>query len=457
MSQPQEIYISLISHTNVGKTSMTRTLLRKDVGEVRDEPHVTTKNEAYLFLESADARLFLWDTPGFGDIRKVLERVKREGGATAWLRHHLVDRLTQRALFCSVEALKHIRADADLVIYLVNGAENPEFAGYPHLEMELLSYFKKDVLIVVNQVSHDLDSDTKSENRLYRDKWVQNWKTFMQRFPFVVDVIPLDAHHPIPKMERKLLESFSSYVKEEKRAACRSLVRETLEQQRYEQQHCTEAAWRVLTFACHQAQPPSEDEKGDFEKMQRDLSQQMSVFTQTLMKTCRMSMADQAVLKTELADLENRQNLISEKKAGLWSGLLTGAISGLTADIMSGGLSFGGGALLGGLSGWLAAYYGSKGVNQLFKQGKKDLKWSNAFLVELTMSLSALYLRVLHHGRARGVIYFSEQKETEYWFSKLLARKDEISELIDSMVYSTDCEESRRRFESLFRDLPNIF
>ena len=35
------IALSLISHTNAGKTTLARTLLGRDVGEVRDAPHVT--------------------------------------------------------------------------------------------------------------------------------------------------------------------------------------------------------------------------------------------------------------------------------------------------------------------------------------------------------------------------------------------------------------------------------
>jgi hypothetical protein len=39
--------LSLISHTNVGKTTLARTLLRRDVGEVRDAEHVTTEATAW--------------------------------------------------------------------------------------------------------------------------------------------------------------------------------------------------------------------------------------------------------------------------------------------------------------------------------------------------------------------------------------------------------------------------
>ena len=60
------IALSLISHTNAGKTTLARTLLARDVGEVRDAPHVTTEAASYPLVETPDGdALILWDTPGF--------------------------------------------------------------------------------------------------------------------------------------------------------------------------------------------------------------------------------------------------------------------------------------------------------------------------------------------------------------------------------------------------------
>ena len=64
----QTVSLSLVSHTNVGKTTLARTLLQRDIGEVRDEAHVTERAESQLWIESpAGDRLLLWDTPGFGE------------------------------------------------------------------------------------------------------------------------------------------------------------------------------------------------------------------------------------------------------------------------------------------------------------------------------------------------------------------------------------------------------
>ena len=46
------IALSLISHTNAGKTTLARTLLQRDVGEVRDAPHVTEFSEDHLLLRT---------------------------------------------------------------------------------------------------------------------------------------------------------------------------------------------------------------------------------------------------------------------------------------------------------------------------------------------------------------------------------------------------------------------
>ena len=48
------IEIALISHTNAGKTTLARTLLGRDIGEVRDAPHVTQEATPYPLLATPD-------------------------------------------------------------------------------------------------------------------------------------------------------------------------------------------------------------------------------------------------------------------------------------------------------------------------------------------------------------------------------------------------------------------
>ncbi|MCB1208630.1 MAG: 50S ribosome-binding GTPase, partial [Verrucomicrobiales bacterium] len=137
------VTLSLISHTNAGKTTLARTLLRRDVGDVQDAPHVTLFNESHTLIETADETLRLWDTPGFGDSTRLLKRLQREKNPVMWFLSQAWDRFTDRPLWCSQQALKNVRDDADVVLYLVNAGEPPEVAGYIPAEMEILSWVGK--------------------------------------------------------------------------------------------------------------------------------------------------------------------------------------------------------------------------------------------------------------------------------------------------------------------------
>ena len=70
---PVQIQFALISHTNNGKTTLARTLVGVDVGEVRDAAHVTIFAESPTLLTTPRGDgLQLWDTPGFGDSVRLL-------------------------------------------------------------------------------------------------------------------------------------------------------------------------------------------------------------------------------------------------------------------------------------------------------------------------------------------------------------------------------------------------
>ena len=73
-SSPQSIALSLVSHTNVGKTTLARTLLNQTIGEVRDEAHVTDQADDYQLIATGQGdRLVLWDIPGFGDSARLTD------------------------------------------------------------------------------------------------------------------------------------------------------------------------------------------------------------------------------------------------------------------------------------------------------------------------------------------------------------------------------------------------
>ncbi len=111
------VRLSLVSHTNAGKTTLARTLLGRDVGEVRDAPHVTEFAEMHVLLKSdAGDELQLWDTPGFGDSVRLARRLKQGESPLGWFLSEVWDRWRDRGFWASQQALRHVRDDSDLVL-----------------------------------------------------------------------------------------------------------------------------------------------------------------------------------------------------------------------------------------------------------------------------------------------------------------------------------------------------
>ena len=150
---PEIVSLSLVSHTNAGKTTLARTLLGRDIGEVRDAPHVTEFADAHVLVEtSAGDRLLLWDTPGFGDSVRLVRRLRQSEHPIGRFLSEVWDRWKDRPFWASQQAIRNTRDEADVLLYLVNASESIEAAGYVQPEMELLGWIGKPVVVLVNQL-----------------------------------------------------------------------------------------------------------------------------------------------------------------------------------------------------------------------------------------------------------------------------------------------------------------
>ena len=123
---PARIELVLISHTNVGKTTLARTLLGQDVGEVRDAAHVTQDSASHRLLGTPEGdELILWDTPGLGDSARLVRRLAGASNPIGWFLSQVWDRWTDRPFYLSQQAMRATREHADVVLYPVNATEAP--------------------------------------------------------------------------------------------------------------------------------------------------------------------------------------------------------------------------------------------------------------------------------------------------------------------------------------------
>src|SRR3984885_14411975 len=179
--------ISLLSHTNVGKTTLARTLLRQDIGEVGDRAHVTEVAESHVLIESPQGdSLILWDTPGFGDSTRVLKRLQQGDKPIGWFLSRVWDRFADRPFWCSQQAMHNARETSDVVLYVVNAGESPSSVGYVDAELRILGWIGKPVILLLNQLGPPRDAAQSQAD-------VAQWEAHVAQYKWIETVLPFDA------------------------------------------------------------------------------------------------------------------------------------------------------------------------------------------------------------------------------------------------------------------------
>ena len=452
-----DVVLSLVSHTNAGKTTLARTLLGTDVGEVRDAPHVTEFADGHDLVVTPDGdRLRLWDTPGFGDSARLLRRLQASAQPLGWFMSAVWDRWRDRPFWLTQQALRHVQADSDVLLYLVNATEAPAAAGYVAPEMDLLAWVGKPVLVLLNQLGAPRAPAAEAAD-------VDAWRQHLQRWPGVLGVLPLDAFARCWVHETALLQAVQQVLVGDKAgdtAGDKAAAMQRLAAAWQARRQATfdaamqELAQSLARTAC--ARQPLDDGQGRFVESLRQMGGalgQMARRMSRMSSVSRVSRASRvnsagaaeddsagaaatmtpaqralaAALDTEVAASTGRllalhglagraQGEILQRVAGqfaqvqhvpegqaaLWGGAVTGALAGLKADIVSGGLTLGGGMLAGALIGALGAAGLARGINVVRGTDQSWLRWSDDALGTITDAALLRYLAVAHFGRGRG-------------------------------------------------------
>jgi hypothetical protein len=95
--------------------------------------------------------------------------------------------------------------------------------------------------------------------------------------------------------------------------------------------------------------------------------------------------------------------------SAILGGLASGAAGGLAADLAAGGLTLGGGMLIGSILGALGAGSAARGYNIARGEQTNSARWSEEAFAGFVRSALLRYLAVAHFGRGRG-----EWEESEH-------------------------------------------
>jgi GTPase SAR1 family protein len=473
---PATIALSLISHTNAGKTTLARTLLQRDVGTVRDAPHVTEFSEDHLLLTSAAGdELRLWDTPGLGDSVRLVRRLQRQGGAIGWFLTEVWDRWRDRSFWYTQQALRHVHDQAQVVLYLVNAAESPEAAAYVEAEMALLAWLDKPVLVLLNQLGAPRGGDEEARE-------VERWRRHLQPLRTGVQVLPMDAFARCWVQELALLRAVESMLVGDAREAMArlthawqqgrkatfaramdvlvaSLARIACARQRVEGAHGLAERVKRLAARLGPLVGGSGDSDDPVEQARAALAAQLDddvrASTTELLALHGIEGQAQGEILARVATQFDVQTRVPEGKAAVLAGVLSGALAGLKADVATGGLTMGGGLLAGGLLGALGGAGLARGINVMRGGGPPSVGWSADALTPMVEAALLRYLAVAHFGRGRG--QWVEGEAPSFWrdvvVEAIAPLHDELRALWQSRTTQVDASGDVERIAAGLRPL----
>ncbi len=414
---PASVSLSLVSHTNAGKTTLARTLLGQDIGEVRDAPHVTEFADVHTLVETEGGeRLCLWDTPGFGDSIRLVKRLRGAERPIVRFLSEAWDRWRDRPFWASQQAVRNMQEEADAMLYLVDASQSPEAAAYVTPEMELLGWIGKPVVVLLNQLGPPRAGGDADEARGQRA---------LGAFPVVRAVLPLDAfarcwvqestlfaavEQALPPERRPLMERLRAAWRARSnatfaaamRAIAESLARSALATEMLPERGDLRARLRQAGAALGLGKADDTPAVRAQQALGEHLADEVRANTLALIGLHGLSgTAERAVLDRLQAAYDTRVRL-DETQAAAWGGALTGALVGLKADVLSGGMTLGGGLITGGILGALGSAGVARAVNLVRGTDRSFVAWNVETLDALVEAALLRYLAVAHFGRGRG-------------------------------------------------------
>lgn len=424
------IQFALISHTNNGKTTLARTLTGVDIGEVRDAAHVTVFAESHVLLATPQGdTLQLWDTPGFGDSVRLMKRLGSSGNPVGWFLREVLDRYRDRPFWLSQQALRTARDAADVVLYLVNSSEHPKDAGYLPSEMKILEWLGKPVVVLLNQMGAPRPA---ADEHAEQARWQQH----LDQYAVVRDVLPLDAFARCWVHERVFYDAVGKLVEPARQTGYGRLFAswETTNALRFNQAMQLSAQQLLVSAQDHEAVGEGDGKtllksalkvvgigKGSEQQRQEKamaslvarLNLGLSDTTSQLLALHKLDPSEAARINARVRENFSVRAPIDKAQAGLLGAVISGAATGLSADLVAGGLTLGAGALLGSIVGALTFAGAAWGFNSSTDRSAPTMQFTDEFLRTLVVASVLRYLAVAHFGRGRG--NFVEGEAPAFW------------------------------------------
>ena len=439
----QTITLSLISHTNAGKTTLARTLLYKEIGKVDDREHVTDISEAYELTRTSKGEVLrLYDTPGFGDTLRLWKRIKRSDTLLFGFLDKVWDRLRDRPLWFSQQAMLNVRDHADVVLYLVDTSVEPETAGYIEPEMKILQWLDKPIMVLLNQMGSPKPSSVE-------EREVNRWRHHFRSISNDTRVIAFDAFARCWVQEDILWKEIVELLPANQRLLMENCIASLNERNEERFQKAMSHLGRVLgKIFCDRETLPS---RGFLKNLGDTLASKKSAEEKAAF---RLKERTEKMLRDALTEIIHVYELPGEAKEKIsseagtntektadkstWAiggSVLSGALSGLAADFAAGGMTFGGGMVLGAILGASGGALLATGINTIKGKHEDYVEWNAEKADHFVRGAILYYLAVAHYGRGRGE--WRETKRPGFWRDAVIRMTSRLHKDIETAVNRT--------------------
>ena len=340
----QTLSLAVVGHTNTGKTSLMRTLLRDSrFGEVKNAA-ATTRHVAQAALgDGVETWLYLHDTPGLEDAGGVLDWLEENTSP----QHEGIERLqqfldspaAQNEWAQEAKVLRQVLA-SDAALYVVDAREDvlPKYKD----ELTVLSWCAKPVMPVFNFI-HGQNMD--------------EWQTLLARRSLHVssrfDTVAFDFSG-----EMVLWQQLATLLGQPPALSALTAFRQQEWQQLERQAYVLVAQFLVDAAACVRQFEDKSRSQAVLEEMQAAVAAHESSLHQQLFALYRFYYSDADIQGQQVLRAFRQNPFDAEllKDYGIRTGkaAATGALLGLGVDALTLGTALGLGATIGGELGGLA-------------------------------------------------------------------------------------------------------
>ncbi|WP_397379225.1 DUF3482 domain-containing protein [Pseudomonas sp.] len=396
MSPP--LKLAVVGHTNVGKTSLLRTLTR-DVGFGEVSPHASTTRhvEGARLLVDGVALLELYDTPGLEDaiaLLDYLERLDRPGerlDGPARLARFLDSNEARQRFEQEAKVLRQLLA-SDAGLYVIDARE-PVLAKYRD-ELAVLAMCGRPLLPVLNFVSSGQHRE-------------QDWRDTLARIGLHA-LVCFDSVAPPLDGERRLYDSLALLLEK-----ARPHLQRLIDDHQTQRQVRTSSGARLIAellidcAACRRSvAAQSALEQAAIRELHQTIRQREQRCVDALLRLYAFRRDDAEAGELPLLDGRWGDDLFNPetlKQLGITvgGGMAAGAATGVGVDLLVGGITLGAAALIGAVIGGSAQTLRSYGARLKGKlKGQRELTVDDAVLRLLALRQQQLLQALDKRGHA---------------------------------------------------------